>query len=147
MPVLAWPAPPARASAAPRPFLVRFIQLDHLLEQAMAMENVIVRTFKEQAAVELARQELLAAGIPADGVEVTVRADETGAVQGNFTVGDDPSIKGKTAYSHTYAPTAQYDVRDCQITVTADDAAQAERAVAILDRLGALDPDPAHRRH
>jgi hypothetical protein len=133
MPVLAWPAPPARASAAPRPFLVRCIQLDHLLEQAMAMENVIVRTFKEQAAVELARQELLAAGIPADGVEVTV--------------GDDPSIKGKTAYSHTYAPTAQYDVRDCQITVTADDAAQAERAVAILDRLGALDPDPAHRRH
>jgi hypothetical protein len=40
---------------------------------------------------------------------------------------------------------AQDDVRDCQITVTAGDAAQAERAAAILDRLGALDPDPAHR--
>jgi len=111
----------------------------------MAMENVIVRTFIHEAAAEQARQELLAAGIPADGVEVTVRIDETGPVQGNFTVGDAPEIKGKTAYTHTYAPTAQDDVRDCQITVTAGDAAQAERAAAILDRLGALDPDPAHR--
>jgi hypothetical protein len=109
------------------------------------MENVIVRTFVQQAAAEEARQELLAAGIAADHVEVTVRIDETGPVQGNFTVGDDPTIKGKTAYTHTYAPTAQDDVRDCQITVTAGDAAQAERAAAILDRLGALDPDPAHR--
>jgi len=113
----------------------------------MAMENVIVRTFIHTAAAEQARKELLAAGIPADGVEVTVRIDETGPVQGNFTVGDDPDIKGKTAYTHTYAPTAQDDVRDCQITVTAGDAAQAERAAAILDKLGALDPDPAHRRH
>ena len=111
----------------------------------MAMENVIVRTFIHEAAAEQARTELLAAGIPADGVEVTVRIDETGPVQGNFTVGDAPGIKGKTAYTHTYAPTAQDDVRDCQITVTADDAAQAQRAAAILDRLGALDPDPAHR--
>jgi antirestriction protein ArdC len=109
------------------------------------MENVIVRTFIHAAAAEQARTELLAAGIPADGVEVSVRMDETGAVQGNFTVGDAPEIKGKTAYTHTYAPVAQDDVRDCQITVTADDAAQAQRAAEILDRLGALDPDPAHR--
>jgi 3-methyladenine DNA glycosylase/8-oxoguanine DNA glycosylase len=111
----------------------------------MAMENVIVRTFIQHGAAEEARKELLAAGIPADDVEVTVRIDETGPVQGNFTVGDSPSVKGKTAYTHTYAPVAQDDVRDCQITVTAGDAAQAERAAAILDRLGALDPDPAHR--
>ncbi|MGB9107596.1 MAG: hypothetical protein WCC39_02805 [Telluria sp.] len=112
----------------------------------MAMENVIVRTFTQQAAAEQARTELLALGIPADDVEVTVRVDETGPVQGNFTVGDAPAVTGKTAYSHTYAPVAQDDVRDCQITVTAGDAAQAERAAAILDRLGAHDPDPAHRR-
>jgi uridine phosphorylase len=109
------------------------------------MENVIIRTFTQQAAVEEARKELLALGIPADDVEVTIRIDEAGPVQGNFTVGDSPAVKGKTAYSHTYAPVAQDDVRDCQITVNAGDAAQAERAVAILDRLGALDPDPAHR--
>jgi hypothetical protein len=109
------------------------------------MENVIVRTFIHAAAAEQARTELLAAGIPADGVEVTVLTGEAGPVQGNFTVGDAPEIKGKTAYTHTFAPTAQDDVRDCQITVTAGDAAQAERAAAILDKLGALDPDPAHR--
>jgi hypothetical protein len=109
------------------------------------MENVIVRTFVHQAAAEEARRELLALGIPADDVEVTVRIDEAGPVQGNFTVGDSPAVTGKTAYSHTFAPVAQDDVRDCQITVTAGDAAQAERAAAILDRLGALDPDPAHR--
>jgi hypothetical protein len=109
------------------------------------MENVIIRTFKHPGAAEQARTELLAAGIAADDVEVTVRIDETGPVQGNFTVGDDPEVTGKTAYSHTYAPVAQDDVRDCQITVNAGDAAQAERAVEILDRLGALDPDPAHR--
>jgi hypothetical protein len=111
----------------------------------MAMENVIVRTFVHQAAAEEARRELLAAGIAADDVEVTVRIDETGPVQGNFSVGDSPAVTGKTAYSHTFAPVAQDDVRDCQITVNAADAALAARAAAILDRLGALDPDPAHR--
>jgi hypothetical protein len=113
--------------------------------QEEVMQNPIVRTFIQLAAAEQARAELLAAGIPADGVEINVRIDETGPVQGNFTVGDDPGVKGKTAYTHTYAPVAQDDVRDCQITVNAADPAQAERAAAILDRLGALDPDPAHR--
>jgi hypothetical protein len=109
------------------------------------MENVIVRTFKQLAAAEQARTELLAAGIAADDVDVTVRIDEAGPVQGNFTVGDDPGVTGKTAYAQTFAPVAQDDVRDCQVTVNAGDAALAARAAAILDRLGALDPDPAHR--
>jgi hypothetical protein len=109
------------------------------------MQNPIIRTFVQLAAAEQARAELLAAGFLADDVEINVRVDETGPVQGNFTVGDSPQVKGKTAYSHTYAPVAQDDVRDCQITVNAADPAQAERAAAILDRLGALDPDPAHR--
>ena len=34
-------------------------------------------------------------------------------------------------------------MRDCQVTVNAADAALAERAVAILDRMGGFDPDPA----
>jgi hypothetical protein len=109
------------------------------------MQNPIIRTFVHVTAAEQARVELLAAGIAADGVVIDVRIDETGPVQGNFTVGDDPDIKGKEAYTHTYAPVAQDDVRDCQVTVTTQDAAQAERAAAILDRLGGLDPDPAHR--
>ncbi|MGO4475161.1 hypothetical protein AB4Z32_02805 [Massilia sp. 2TAF26] len=110
----------------------------------MAMENVIVRTFIHPSAAEEARNELLAAGIPADDVEVKVRIDETGGVRGNFSVGD-PGVRGDTDYRYTYAPIDQTDVHDCQITVNAGDAAQAARAAAILDRLGALDPDPAHR--
>jgi hypothetical protein len=113
--------------------------------QEEVMQNPIVRTFIQLAAAEQARAELLAAGIPADGVDINVRIDEAGPVQGNFTVGDDPEVKGKTAYTHTYAPVAQDDVRDFQVTVNAADPAQAERAAAILDRLGGLDPDPAHR--
>ena len=109
------------------------------------MQNPIVRTFVQLATAEQARNELLAAGLPADAVAIDVRIDETGPVQGNFTVGDNPEVKGKTAYTHTYAPTAQDDVRDCQITVTAADPAQAQQATAILDRLGALNPDPAAR--
>jgi nicotinamidase/pyrazinamidase len=87
------------------------------------------------AAAEEARKELLAAGIPADDVEVTVRIDETGPVQGNFTVGDSPAVKGKTAYTHTYAPVAQDDVRDCQITVN--------RRRRGAGRAGGGDPRPA----
>lgn len=107
------------------------------------MQQPIIRTFKHVDAAQQARTELLAAGIAADDVAIDVRVDETGAVQGNFTVGDSPAVTGKTAYSHTYAPVAQEDVRDCQVTVNPADAALAERATAILDRLGGFDPDPA----
>jgi hypothetical protein len=111
--------------------------------QEDTMQQAIVRTFKHVTAAEEARTELLAAGIAADDVAIDVRVDESGPVQGNFTVGDSPAVTGKTAYSHTYAPVAQEDVRDCQVTVNAADAALAERAAAILDRLGGHDPDPA----
>jgi hypothetical protein len=109
------------------------------------MQHAIIRTFRHVGAAEQARTELLAAGIAADDVAIDVRIDESGPVQGNFTVGDTPWVKGKTAYAHTYAPVAQDDVRDCQVTVNAADAALAERAAAILDRLGGHDPDPAAR--
>ena len=109
------------------------------------MQNPIVRTFIHVTAAEQAREELLAAGVPADDVQVDVRISEAGPVQGNFTVGDAPEVTGKTAYTHTYMPVAQDDVHDCLLTVTAADAAQAERIAAILERHGALDPDPAAR--
>jgi hypothetical protein len=131
---------------APRRARFWYGGLDHNVSIAgEIMQNPIVRTFVQLAAAEQARNELLAAGIAADNIAIDVRIDESGPVQGNFTVGDDPSVKGKTAYSHTYAPTAQEDVRHFQITVTPADAAQAQQAVAILDRLGALDPDRAAR--
>ncbi|WP_296948758.1 hypothetical protein [uncultured Massilia sp.] len=109
------------------------------------MQYPIIRTFMHLSAAEQARAALLDAGIPADDIVIDVRVDETGPVQGNFAIGDDPAVTGSDAYSHTFAPTAQDAVRDCQLTVQAADPALAERAAAILDRLGALDPDPAHR--
>ena len=108
------------------------------------MQHAIIRTFRHVGAAEQARTELLAAGIAADDVAIDVRIDESGPVQGNFTVGDTPWVKGKTAYSHTYAPVAQDDVRDCQVTVNAADAALARRAAEILEHFGGHDPDPAH---
>jgi hypothetical protein len=113
--------------------------------QEKVMQNPIIRTFKHVTAAEQARTELLAAGIAADDVAIDVRIDETGPVQGNFATGDAPYVKGKTAYTHTYAPVAQDDVRDTQVTVNAADAGLAQRAAEILDRLGGLDPDPASR--
>jgi len=109
------------------------------------MQNPIVRTFKHLDAAEQARADLLAAGIPADGVAIDVRIDETGPVQGNFVTGDSPGVKGNDDYNYVYKPMAQDDVRDCQLTVHAADAVQAEQAAAILERHGALDPDPAKR--
>jgi hypothetical protein len=67
------------------------------------MQTPIIRTFKHVTNAEQARAELLAAGVPADAVDINVRIDETGPVQGNFTVGDAPEVEGKTAYSHTCA--------------------------------------------
>lgn len=107
------------------------------------MQQAIVRTFKHVTAAEQARVELLAAGIAAADVAIDVRIDESGPVQGNFTVGDAPDATGNPSYSHTFAPVAQDDVHDCQVTVNAADGALAERAAAILDRLGGHDPDPA----
>lgn len=109
------------------------------------MQNPIVRTFTHLDAAQQARTELLAAGLTEDDVQIDVRVDETGPVQGNFTVGDDPKVQGKTAYTHTYAPVAQDDVRDCMVTVNAADPTMAHQATAILERLGGFDPDPAAR--
>ena len=104
------------------------------------MHNPIVRTFKQLSIAEQARQELLAAGVPADDVKIDMLIYETGAVQGNFTVGDNPDVKGKTAYTHTYAPTAQDDVRDCMIVVSAldDGLAQRDRYVVAQVRRRAI---------
>lgn len=109
------------------------------------MHTPIVRTFIHLANAEQARAELLSAGFAADDVAIDMRIDETGAVQGNFAIGDDPHVKGNGEYASVFKPKAQDDVRDCQMTVQAADQARADQAAAILDRFGALDPDPAAR--
>jgi hypothetical protein len=107
----------------------------------------IVRTFRVFAAAERARDELLAAGFPRDAVELSVTDDEAGPEQGNFTVGDNPKVKGGEDYSRTFAhdPAASHD--HCIITVVAADRAQLERAEMILAQHGATDIDAATRRN
>lgn len=105
------------------------------------MFNPVVRTFIHLQQAQDARTELLASGFDADDVQIDVRVDETGPVQGNFAVGDNPDVKGKTAYTHTYAPVAQDDVRDCQMMVNVTEPSLVEHAAAILERHGGIDPE------
>lgn len=105
----------------------------------------IVRTFRDFAAAESARDELLAAGFARDAVELSSLDDEAGAEQGNFTVGDDPDVKGGHDYSRTFAPDPVPCDR-CKILVAASDKAQQEMAEIILGRHGATDINATTQR-
>jgi len=106
------------------------------------METQIGRVFSSIAGAERARDELLAAGFAREAVELSVHEDEAGAMQGNFTVGDDPKVTGGHDYSRTFAHHAR-EPGCCMITVNVTDATLAERASDILERLGASVPGAA----
>lgn len=105
----------------------------------------IVRTFRDFAAAERAREELLAAGFGHDAVELSSLHDEAGAEKGNFSVGDDPSIKGGHDYRETFAPDPVAHDR-CKIMVAASDPDQMKMAEIILERHGATDINAATQR-
>jgi hypothetical protein len=104
--------------------------------------NQIVRVVEKIEDAEAARQALLAEGFDANGIEVSHTGDEAGPSEANFTVGDSPAVKGGTDYKDVYTP--GLEISKCIITVTGADAAQLERAAAILEHHGAKDNDPAH---
>lgn len=108
------------------------------------MRYRIVRTFRDLAAAEVAREELLAAGFARDAVELSSLHDEAGAEKGNFTVGDDPSIKGGHDYKEIFAPDPAAPDR-CKIMVAASDPDQMKMAEIILERHGATDIDATTR--
>jgi hypothetical protein len=110
------------------------------------MNFQIVRTFRVFAAAGRARDELLAAGFAPDAVELSVLNDEAGPEQGNFTVGDDPKVKGGEDYTRTFAHDPATSHVHCAITVGAADRAQLEQADIILARYGGVDIDAATRR-
>jgi hypothetical protein len=111
-----------------------------------AMNFQIVRTFRVFAAAERARDELLAAGFGRDAVELSVLDDEAGPEQGNFTVGDNPKVKGGEDYTRTFAHDPAASHEHCTIRVVAADRAQLEQADMILARHGATDIDATTRR-
>lgn len=106
------------------------------------MNNQIVRMLPSFEAAEAARNSLLAEGFDGNGIHVNVTTDEAGPAESNFYVGDSPAVKGGSDYQDVYKPAARGDL--CMITVTAADAAQLERATAILESNGGIDIDPAH---
>jgi hypothetical protein len=106
--------------------------------------NHIVRVIDNFEDAERARQALLAEGFEKDSIEISNTGDEAGPSEANFTVGDSPAVKGGTDYKDVYAPGK--GIGKCVITVSADDAAGLERAIAILDQHGALDLDALYRR-
>jgi hypothetical protein len=103
------------------------------------MEKQIVRIFDDFEAADRAREELVAAGFIPDAVELCPQDDEAGPPQGNFTVGDAPSVAGGTDYNDTFKPREQRT--PYLMVVTPADAAQAEFALGVLERYGAKDPD------
>jgi hypothetical protein len=106
------------------------------------MNIQIVRMLPNFEAAEQARAGLLAEGFDRDGIAISVTTDEAGPAESNFYVGDSPAVKGGTDYQDVYKPADRGDL--CVMTVTVADAAQLERAAAILDHNGAFDADPAH---
>jgi hypothetical protein len=98
------------------------------------MEKPLIYVFDDFNTAERVRDELLDWGFDRTGVELTVREDEAGPVQGNFTVGDCPRVTGSTDYKHTYAKVTQRGT--CMLTITPLDPTQSQYAIALLARYG-----------
>ena len=103
------------------------------------MQHALIRVFDVFAQAEQARDALLAEGFTGETVQLSVREDEAGPVEGNFTVGNEPTESEHHTYDRNYAGATQRG--HCMITVAAGDASQAAQAGAILERFGARDPD------
>jgi hypothetical protein len=98
------------------------------------MEKPLIYVFDDLTTADRVREELLSCGFDRSAVELTVREDEAGPVQGNFTVGDDPTVKGGTDYEDTYANPTQRGT--CLLTITPVDPTQTEYAIKLLARYG-----------
>lgn len=108
------------------------------------MATRMIRIFDQYADAEAARDALLAAGYARDAVRVSVRDDEAGPVQGNFTVGNITEAPGGTGEAnHTYARNdknlAQRGL--CMVVLDAVEGPEAGAAAALLDRFGGRDID------
>ncbi|MET0857518.1 MAG: hypothetical protein ABWY27_12260 [Telluria sp.] len=101
------------------------------------MDNQLIYIFDDFEAAERARDELIKFGFTAEGVNLEVRDDEAGPVQGNFTVGDNPEASGGSDYQHTFAHPTNRGV--CMLTIAPTSAMQSDYAVALLARYGVTD--------
>jgi hypothetical protein len=119
----------------------------------MTMTTPLVRVYSDLASAEQARAQLLASGFLPDHVQLSVRDDEAGPVEGNFAVGNgggaernrrdissllDPSARfNNDIYEDDYQAPVQRGSYVLMVDAT-DDAAQRQ-ASDIMDRFGATD--------
>jgi hypothetical protein len=107
------------------------------------MNHAIVRIFDVFDHAQSARDALLAEGFEADRITMDNLNDGSGAVKGNFTVGNSPNQGDHHIYERNYAKSEE--LSQCIVTVDTADDQTAARADIILARFGARDPDPAAR--
>ena len=114
------------------------------------MATTLIHSYDTLFDAESAQQQLLASGFASENIHLTVKEDEAGPVQGNFTVGN-----GTSDYSAALDPgepagvnndeTYERDFKDpvqrgtYLLTVDTDDDAQHQRASEILQRYGGID--------
>jgi hypothetical protein len=117
----------------------------------IAMGASLFRTFGSFEDAQKAHAALLRSGLPPSSVTLRSHQDEAGPVEGNFAVGNGrspaPASLKEMMYSLLGKRDDSYDANFAQsvsrgvytVTVEVADAAQHERACAILDQLGAVD--------
>lgn len=109
------------------------------------MTAPLICSFDSLEAAQLAREEVLAEGLPEESVLLRVTGDEAGPVEGNFVSGngrpegetsrEDAVPGGAIAYDCNFARTVSRGV--CLLVAQAADEAQRRHVVALLDQLGA----------
>ncbi len=120
------------------------------------MANTLIRIYDSFLNAENARKELLDAGFTTDRVRLIARDDEAGPVQGNFTVGNIPSVRDGISglfsssssspndsfdqtYARDFANAAQHG--SYLLMVDTNDDHQQALAADIMQRFGAIDVD------
>lgn len=108
------------------------------------MATQMIRIFDQYADAEAARDALLAAGYARDSVRVSVRDDEAGPVQGNFTVGNATEApggmgEGQHTYARNYENVAQRGL--CMVVLDAVEGPEAAAAAELMSRFGGRDID------
>ncbi|MFL6674391.1 MAG: hypothetical protein ACJ8LG_13995 [Massilia sp.] len=107
------------------------------------MEKTLIYVFDDFNAAERARAEFVSYGFDPAAVQLSVRDDEAGPVQGNFQVGDAPAAAGSDEYKDAFANPVQRGT--CILTITPVDPSQTRYAIALLARYGVIDATvPGH---
>jgi hypothetical protein len=116
------------------------------------MPNTLIKVYDDFSAAESVRDQLLVSGFPSSSVHLSVREDEAGPVQGNFTVGNkNPNSEGAfemvrsmfngsdSPYERDFADVEQRGIY--MLTVDASDEDESARASEIMNQFGAPRPD------